>query len=67
MSGNDYRESLRRLQADCLRRRPPGRERRRRAGLRPGLNAIALTYDYALKPRIRAADDGGAAHQRQAR
>jgi 4-hydroxybutyryl-CoA dehydratase/vinylacetyl-CoA-Delta-isomerase len=50
MSGDAYRESLRRL-------RPTVFVDGRRVGsvadepaLRPGVNAVALTYDYALKP-----------------
>ena len=51
MSGQDYRESLRRYQpkvfvdgrkVDCV-----ADER----AFQPGINAIALTYDYALKPQ----------------
>ena len=51
MSGNDYRESLRRYKPRVF---LDGRlvdnvvdER----GFGPGINAIALTYDYALKPK----------------
>ena len=51
MSGDDFRESLRRYkprvfldgrQVDSVADEP---------GFAPGINAIALTYDYALKPR----------------
>ena len=51
MSGQDFRESLRRYQprvfvdgrlVDCV-----ADER----AFQPGINAIALTYDYALKPQ----------------
>jgi 4-hydroxybutyryl-CoA dehydratase/vinylacetyl-CoA-Delta-isomerase len=52
MSGDAYRESLRRLRPrvfvdgkriDCVADEPL---------LQPGINAIALTYDYALKPEL---------------
>src|SRR5205085_1121643 len=52
MNGDEYRESLRRLrprvfvdgrQVECVADDP---------ALRPGINAIALTYDYAHKPEL---------------
>ncbi|HEX5698178.1 MAG TPA: 4-hydroxyphenylacetate 3-hydroxylase N-terminal domain-containing protein, partial [Rhodoferax sp.] len=50
MSGDDYRESLRRYKPrvflDGQRVASVADER----GFGPGINAIALTYDYALKP-----------------
>ena len=50
MSGADYRESLRRYSprvfVDGRRVASVADER----AFQPGLNAIALTYDYALKP-----------------
>ena len=50
MSGNDFRESLRRLKpkvfVDGRRIENVVDER----ALQPGINAIALTYDIALKP-----------------
>lgn len=50
MSGADYRESLRRYRPtvfiDGRRVESVADER----ALQPGLNAIALTYDYALRP-----------------
>jgi 4-hydroxybutyryl-CoA dehydratase/vinylacetyl-CoA-Delta-isomerase len=59
MSGNDYRESLRRYRPKVY---VNGREVRSVADepqLAPGVNAIALTYDYALReefaPLMRAA------------
>ena len=51
MSGDDYRESLRRYQptvyVDGRKVDSVADER----ALQPGINAIALTYDYALKPQ----------------
>ena len=50
MSGEQYRESLRRLHPTVF---VDGRRVESVAdepSLRPGVNAIALTYDYALKP-----------------
>ena len=50
MSGDDYRESLRRYSPTVF---VDGRRVESVAdepALRPGVNAIALTYDYALKP-----------------
>ena len=50
MSGNDYRESLRRYQPAVF---VDGRRVDSVAddpAFGPGVNAIALTYDYALKP-----------------
>ena len=64
MSGDDYRESLRRLRPTVF---VDGRRVESVAdepALQPGINALALTYDYALEAAIRAADDGGPAHQR---
>ena len=51
MSGNDFRESLRRYQprvyVDGRKVHSVADER----AFQPGINAIALTYDYALKPQ----------------
>nr|WP_048440781.1 4-hydroxyphenylacetate 3-hydroxylase N-terminal domain-containing protein [Caenimonas sp. SL110] len=50
MSGDDYRESLRRYKPNVF---VDGRKIESIADermLQPGINAIALTYDYALKP-----------------
>ena len=50
MSGKDYRESLRRLHPTVF---VDGRRIESvadDAALAPGVNALALTYDYALKP-----------------
>ena len=51
MSGADFRESLRRYRPRVF---VDGRQIESVADertLQPGINAIALTYDYALKPR----------------
>ncbi len=51
MSGADFRESLRRYRPRVF---VDGRQIESVAdepSLKPGINAIALTYDYALKPR----------------
>ena len=51
MSGNDFRESLRRYKPRVF---LDGRQVDSVAderGFGPGINAIALTYDYALKPK----------------
>ena len=52
MSGQDFRESLR-SQAQRLRQRPQGQSVAGDAELAPGVNAIALTYDYASGPSWR--------------
>src|SRR3954465_2106778 len=52
MTGDDYRESLRRLHPTVF---VDGRRVESVAdepALRPGINAIALTYDYAHKPDL---------------
>ena len=52
MSGNDYRESLRACKPAVY---VDGRKVKSVAGdadLAPGVNAIALTYDYALKAEL---------------
>lgn len=52
MSGDDYRESLRRLRPRVF---VDGRAVESVAdepALRPGVNALAFTYDYALKPEL---------------
>lgn len=52
MSGADYRESLRRLQPRVF---VDGRQVESIAderALQPGINAIALTYDFALRPEL---------------
>ncbi|WP_280153455.1 4-hydroxyphenylacetate 3-hydroxylase N-terminal domain-containing protein [Piscinibacter sp. XHJ-5] len=52
MSGDDYRESLRRYQPKVF---VDGREVSSVAdepALRPGVNALAFTYDYALRPEL---------------
>jgi 4-hydroxybutyryl-CoA dehydratase/vinylacetyl-CoA-Delta-isomerase len=51
MSGDDFRESLRRYKPRVF---LDGRQVASVAderGFGPGINAIALTYDYALKPQ----------------
>jgi 4-hydroxybutyryl-CoA dehydratase/vinylacetyl-CoA-Delta-isomerase len=51
-SGDDYRESLRRLRPRVF---IDGQRVEHVADeplLRPGINAVALTYDYALKPEL---------------
>ena len=51
MSGNDFRESLRRYKPRVF---LDGRQVESvvdERGFGPGINAIALTYDYALKPK----------------
>ena len=52
MSGNDYRESLRQYKPKVF---VDGREVASVAdepALRPGVNALAYTYDYALRPEL---------------
>lgn len=52
MSGDDYRESLRRYKPKVF---VDGREIRSvvdEPALRPGVNALAYTYDYALRPEL---------------
>jgi 4-hydroxybutyryl-CoA dehydratase/vinylacetyl-CoA-Delta-isomerase len=52
MTGDDYRESLRRLRPRVF---IDGRRVESVADdamLQPGINAIALTYDYAHKPEL---------------
>ncbi|MDH3412551.1 MAG: 4-hydroxyphenylacetate 3-hydroxylase, partial [Gammaproteobacteria bacterium] len=53
MSATDYRESLRALNANVF---VNGRKVENIADdemLRPGVNAIGITYDYALNPRYK--------------
>ena len=65
MSGADYRESLRRYSPTVFvngRRVASVADER---AFQPGLNAIALTYDYALKPEYARLMTAAAAQQRQ--
>jgi 4-hydroxybutyryl-CoA dehydratase/vinylacetyl-CoA-Delta-isomerase len=50
MSGNDYRESLRRYKPTVFVDGRRVEEVATDPALQPGINALALTYDYALEP-----------------
>ena len=49
MSGNDYRESLRRYRPKVYVNGHEVRSVADEPQLAPGVNALALTYDYALR------------------
>ena len=51
MSGDDFRESLRRYKPRVFLDGQAVASVADEPGFAPGINAIALTYDYALKPR----------------
>ena len=51
MSGDDFRESLRRYKPRVFLDGQAVSSVADEPGFAPGINAIALTYDYALKPR----------------
>ena len=51
MSGDDFRESLRRYKPRVFLDGKAVASVAGEPGFAPGINAIALTYDYALKPR----------------
>ena len=51
MSGDDFRESLRRYKPRVFLDGKAVASVADEPGFAPGINAIALTYDYALKPR----------------
>ena len=51
MSGDDFRESLRRYKPRVFLDGQAVASVADESGFAPGINAIALTYDYALKPR----------------
>jgi 4-hydroxybutyryl-CoA dehydratase/vinylacetyl-CoA-Delta-isomerase len=51
MSGDDFRESLRRYKPKVFLDGKAVASVADEPGFAPGINAIALTYDYALKPR----------------
>ena len=51
MSGDDFRESLRRYKPRVFLDGQAVASVADEPGFTPGINAIALTYDYALKPR----------------
>ena len=51
MSGDDFRESLRRYKPRVFLYGQAVSSVADEPGFAPGINAIALTYDYALKPR----------------
>lgn len=51
MSGDDYRESLRRYKPRVFLEGQLVASVADERGFSPGINAIALTYDYALKPQ----------------
>jgi 4-hydroxybutyryl-CoA dehydratase/vinylacetyl-CoA-Delta-isomerase len=51
MSGDDFRESLRRYKPRVFLDGRPVDSVADERGFGPGINAIALTYDYALKPQ----------------
>ena len=51
MSGNDYRESLRRFKPKVFLDGHLVESVADERGFQPGINAISLTYDYALQPK----------------
>src|SRR3712207_1574937 len=52
MSGNDYRESLRRFSPRVYLDGSPVASVADEPRLAPGVNALALTYDYALREEL---------------
>ena len=58
MSAADYRGVLRPLPAARVRQWPARRKRRRRAAAGARHRRVGVTYDFALKDRAPAADDG---------
>jgi 4-hydroxybutyryl-CoA dehydratase/vinylacetyl-CoA-Delta-isomerase len=52
MSGKDYRESLNAYKASVYVNGRKVKSVAADADLAPGINAIGLTYDYALKPEL---------------
>jgi len=52
MSGNDFRDSLRAYKPSVYVNGRKLRSVAADAELAPGVNAIGLTYDYALKPEL---------------
>ena len=67
MSAADYRDSLRRFSPRVFVNGERIESVADAASLSPGINAIGVSYDFALKARARAADDGAPAHVRQDR
>lgn len=52
MSGDEYRDSLRRFKPRVFLNGRKVESVVDEKGFQPGVNAIALTYDYALKPEV---------------